>query len=395
MLFRSPKPQTPNPKPQTPNPVLNNYGTNLQDNKMQDDSMTRQYSSDNQMAEEEWAMKEELHQTSDTRIAKTGVVQANVVPVKLEMSLLQMEVESIPKPTGEAAVKKFIPPPPPFPVPPISILDPPSTTLLNKIRTRIPVHPSDLILEHYDFLDFIGQGGFGTVFRAIRKSDKHTVSVKLLKWDLNAFREAEILSSLAHDNIVRVYELYVGPETVFIVQEYCPIQFPDIILGVKNSDIKNILVQLLQGLDYLHSKCVVHRDIKPQNILFQHEDGDLKVKIIDLGLAVRESPHKPLYNAAGTNMYLAPEMISTQYTNKVDIWSVGIVALLLCNKQVPFRGANQRVILQQIISFDFACIKFDKAIDPSLIIVIKALLQKDPNHRPSASQAIEMLTKFC
>lgn len=357
---------------------------------MQDESLMTQYSSENQLIEEDWG------QTDRPLIdSAPALVQVNAVAAKISVTEFQMNIEGAPQPDAEVSQKKFIPPPPPFPVPPISILDPPSTTLLNKIRTRIPVHPSDLILEHYDFLDFIGQGGFGTVFRALRKSDKLTVSVKLLKWDLNAFREAEILSSMAHPNIVKIFELYVGPETVFIVQEYCAIQFPDIILGLKNSNIKHILVQLLQGLDYLHSKCVVHRDIKPQNILFQNEDGVLKVKIIDLGLAVRESPQKPLYNAAGTNMYLAPEIISTQYTNKVDIWSVGIVALLMCNKQVPFRGTNQRVILQQIISFDFACIKFDKCIDPSLIIVIKALLQKDPAHRPSASQAIEMLTKFC
>lgn len=293
------------------------------------------------------------------------------------------------------APSKFVPPPPPFPYPQTSILEPPWTTLLNKIRTRIPVYPTDMILSNYDFLDFIGQGGFGSVFKVIRKSDRLTVSVKLLKWDLNAFREAEILSSLSHKNIVKVFELYVGPETVFIVQEYCPLQFPDIILGLKSSQIKHIMVQLLEGIDYLHSQCVVHRDLKPQNILFQVEAGQLVVKIIDLGLAIRESPHKPLFSAAGTNMYLAPEIISSHYTNKVDIWSAGIVALLLCNKQLPFRGTNQRAILQQIMAFNFDTVKFEKGVDAALIIVVKALLSHDPNQRPTASQAVEMLTKFC
>lgn len=290
---------------------------------------------------------------------------------------------------------KFVPPPPPFPYPQTSILEPPWTALLNKIRTRIPVYPTDLILAHYDFLDFIGQGGFGSVFKVIRKSDRLTFSVKLLKWDLNVFREAEILSSLSHKHVVKVFEIYVGPETIFIVQEYCPLQFPDIILSLKNSEIKHVMVQLLQGIDYLHSQCVVHRDIKPQNILFQIQGGQLVVKIIDLGLAIRESPHKPMYSAAGTNMYLAPEIISSHYTNKVDIWSAGIVALFLCNKQLPFRGTNQRLILQQIISFNFNSVKFEKSVDASLIIVIKALLSQDPIQRPTASQAIEMLTKFC
>lgn len=110
--------------------------------------------------------------------------------------------------------------------------------------------------------------------------------------------------------------------------EYCELRFADVTRSLREDQMQEVMFQVLIALDHAHSKGIVHRDLKPDNILFKRStNGRLTLKIIDFGLAAPESGPEPLRAPAGTNYYLAPEVITNVYNRKVDLWSAGMVLL--------------------------------------------------------------------
>lgn len=206
----------------------------------------------------------------------------------------------------------------------------------------------------YRLRERISQGGFGEVWRAVdvrKKADQTPVAVKLLppgvglRPDTIATlqHECEMLKTLSHPNICRILDLVIDPKLgPALVTEY--VDGEDIFKATANTDCESCFIQLMQALSYLHSKGVLHLDIKPGNCLV----ADGQVKLIDFGLASIVSPTQ----IVGTPSYTAPEIILHEDADgRADLYSVGVLWYYCLTHENPFRAANPEETYQKHLHF--------------------------------------------
>jgi len=195
------------------------------------------------------------------------------------------------------------------------------------------------ILSHvgYQRVRDLGSGTYGTVWKCIRKSDQAFVAVKHMKFDSSdegvpstALREITILKELSHPNIVGLLKVHYEKEKLFLVLEYCSKDLKKLYSMKRKpfppSLVKSFAYQLLRGIDFCHCNRILHRDLKPQNILV-NEDGTLKLADFGLSRAVQILPAKHLTREVVTLWYRAPEILlgCKTYDATVDIWSAGLI----------------------------------------------------------------------
>jgi serine/threonine-protein kinase len=205
-------------------------------------------------------------------------------------------------------------------------------------------------------------GGMGKVYKAIDVNSKTVVAVKvinpeILKSDENKKRitdEGRILTSLNHPNIVRVFEIGETEETGYVAMEYLP--GGTLYEYIKNNSplpfetIKEYLLQICSGLEEIHSKNIIHRDLKSSNIMI---DKNGIIRIMDFGLS--KSPliatMTSLGTALGTLGYVAPEQITnSNVDNRTDIFSLGVILYELITNDLPFKGENEIAMIHSIFN---------------------------------------------
>lgn len=262
-----------------------------------------------------------------------------------------------------------------------------------ELQKSFKVQNADQILDFYDFHEVLGAGAFGTVVKCVNKKNGSVSAAKILSTQPSSFKEALILAQLNHPGILKLQEVFVNDQLIFLVLEYCETTLASLKPTTCSATLSTIAVQLLEALAYLHAQGIVHRDIKLENILLQKQaDGSYLPKIADFGIALHLGQAGTMASsAAGTNYYLAPEMIYNQYSYKVDLWSTGMVLLVLATKNLPFRGTSQRQLFQEIIAFKPQELIFPEWVDATLQSTIRKLLTLTPELRPSAEQALSML----
>ena len=260
----------------------------------------------------------------------------------------------------------------------------------------------------YEITELIGEGGMADVYRATDVVDNKTVAVKILKKEfaeneefLRRFRnESKAIAVLSHPNIVKIFDVGFSERIQFIVMEYIDgITLNEYMeqqgqLGWK--DAVHFILQILRALQHAHSKGIVHRDIKPQNIMMLR-DGTIKV--MDFGIAkfAREDGKTGTDKAIGTVHYISPEQARGGVTDaKSDIYSVGVMLYEMLTGKKPFDTDNPVSIAVMHMQ---AKVPMPHSIRPDIQIgleeIILKAMEKDPvNRYQSARDMMDDLQTF-
>lgn len=262
----------------------------------------------------------------------------------------------------------------------------------------------------------IGQGAFATVKKVIERSSGDSYAVKIINRRraihaggkgamLGVNRELEILRKLDHPNIVKLKSFYEDVENYYLVMELVPGgDLMDFVAanGAIGEDATQVITkQILDGIAYVHRMGISHRDLKPDNILIMQDDPIL-VKITDFGLAKISDNATFMKTFCGTLAYVAPEVITgkydtqqsqgspNNYSNLVDIWSLGCLVYVLLTSHLPFNGKTQSQMFQKIKSGEY----HESPLNSYKISeygrdFLKGCLQVDPSRRFTADQALK------
>jgi len=244
-------------------------------------------------------------------------------------------------------------------------------------------------LAGYEVIEKIASGGMSDVFQARRIYDNKLVAVKLMRRSMTKnkeavkrfYAEAELVMRLNHPNIVRVFSLERNTADPFITMEYIEGGYTlRELLNEKNmldnQTIINISMNIAKGLEYIHSKGIIHKDIKPKNIL-----TDTIAKISDFGI----SSYGPTEYAhrQGAPSYMSPEQIKGRdIDHRTDIYSLGTTMYEMATGQVPFKGSGNLDVLTKHLNFKPRSIKqINNKIHPCIESTIMKMLEKLPANR--------------
>ncbi len=271
--------------------------------------------------------------------------------------------------------------------------------------------PGQIVAEHYEILALLGTGGLGAVYSATHKLLKKTVAIKFLRQgrqlDSNALmrfqREAQAAIGLSHQNIVGVQEFGVHDGMPFLVMELADGEPLDKVIeregALKPERALSIFKQLLTALAYAHKRGVVHRDVKPENIIVsKNSSGVEHIKLIDFGIAkVLEAEEAADITKTGeifgTPNYMSPEQCrGEKVDNRTDIYSAGCVAYEMLNGKPPFTGESTiDVILKHVNESPRILLTPENA--PGFEKVVDRTLAKNANTRySSASEVLSELS---
>lgn len=265
--------------------------------------------------------------------------------------------------------------------------------------------PGSYLINRYEIIMKIGSGGMADVYKAKDHVLNRLVAIKVLKQEYSTdatfvkkFRvEAQSAAGLSHPNIVNVYDVGEDDGVYFIVMELVQgITLKNYIDMKGKLDIRealNISVQIASGLSAAHENRIIHRDIKPQNIIMSR-DG--KVKVTDFGIAKVADSTTVTTTAAGTVHYISPEQARGGYSDeRSDIYSLGITMYEMVTKRVPFEGeTNVAVALMHIQSEITPPRQLEPSIPVSFEKIILKCTQKKPERRyASARELIADLRK--
>ena len=320
---------------------------------------------------------------------------------------------------------------------------------------KMPIRKNSLIitrsmnpLDFYVELETLGSGAFGVVKKVCLKSNPDTIrAMKILSKkyllkginDANLVEEIYILKHLDHPNIMKLYEFYVDLCNFYIISEFC--DQGDLLtkiekLGALNQIVvKFIMDQIFNAVSYLHSKGVLHGDLKLENVmlytttkkvnqrftminkkldLHKSMERDLnnyfkidsknqntkrvvddmtnyEIKLIDFGCSklFSKKKHKKISGIIGTSLYCSPEVVDDLYDEKCDEWSCGVIMYILLTGEVPFPGDTEEEIFEKIkkCEYNFNSPKFNN-VSESCKDLIRKLLEPDINKRIKASDAL-------
>ena len=261
--------------------------------------------------------------------------------------------------------------------------------------------------NRYEILERIGTGGMAIVYKAKCHRLNRLVAIKILKSDLaqnEEFRrrfnaESQAVAQLSHPNIVSVYDVSRGGDMEYIVMELIDgitlKQYMEKRGQLNWRESLHFITQIMRGLSHAHSRGIIHRDIKPQNIMVLR-DGS--VKVADFGIACLANQGQTLtQEALGSVHYISPEQArGDRIDARSDIYSAGVVLYEMLTGRLPFEGDSAvSVAIQHLSSVPLAPRDIDPSIPEPLELICMKAMNSDPNKRyASADAMIEDLEKF-
>jgi hypothetical protein len=281
------------------------------------------------------------------------------------------------------------------------LFDPPRLETLPPTTAARPIRPTPLGTRYY--LEHpIGEGSTGRVWRGVRRDDGSAVAIKILRAEYvpdptmvaRFRRESLTVRELRHPNLVPVDDLVVEPDTVAVVMEL--VNGDDLRRIMQRGRLEtrravSLLAQVAHALAYVHAAGVLHRDVKPENILVTRRDGQPWALLGDFGLAWMANGRQLTRSTQllGTPAYLAPELLAgRRYDPAVDVYALGVTAYELLAGRRPFHGEHPLAVMRAHLD--------DEAQRPpgmatDLWHVVRSCLAKRPEDRPTAGELARQL----
>jgi MAP/microtubule affinity-regulating kinase len=216
-------------------------------------------------------------------------------------------------------------------------------------------------LNNFKMDKILGQGSYAIVKLATNKLNDEQVAIKVYeKFRLsdprkmkNVRREISILQHMNHPNIIKLHDSFDTNKQIYLIMEYIGKNSLHAFIKskpnrrIEDAEAKKIFIQICKGISYCHSKSIVHRDLKLENILIS---DDKTVKLIDFGFSIVSAADKTLNIFCGTPSYMAPEIVSKKnYKGQAtDCWALGILLYILLCGAFPFRGYDDRDLFGKI-----------------------------------------------
>ncbi|KAK4363701.1 hypothetical protein RND71_018942 [Anisodus tanguticus] len=254
----------------------------------------------------------------------------------------------------------------------------------------------NILMERYELGRLLGQGTFAKVYHARNIRTGQGVAIKVIDKEkvlrvglMNQIkREIYVMRIVRHPNIVHFYEVMATKTKIYFAMEYAKggELFNKVAKGKLKEDIaQKYFQQLINAVDFCHSRGVYHRDLKPENLLLDENEN---LKISDFGLsALVESKHQDglLHTTCGTPAYVAPEVINRKGYDgaKADIWSCGVVLFVLLSGYLPFQDSNLMEMYRKIGKAEFKCPSW---FPPEARRLLSRMLDPNPSTRISLAK---------
>uniref|UniRef100_A0A383W991 non-specific serine/threonine protein kinase n=1 Tax=Tetradesmus obliquus TaxID=3088 RepID=A0A383W991_TETOB len=256
--------------------------------------------------------------------------------------------------------------------------------------------------DDFELVETISKGSFGTVYKAVKKADGRIYALKQVKLKgmkrvdrEEAIDEARVLSQLSHPHITQHHGSFIDKdEQLNILMEYAAYGcLHDLIRGsgkprpLPEGKVWKYIIQALLGLSYMHSRKLIHRDIKSLNLFLDAADN---IKIGDLGITRSLSGGSDFARTiVGTPYYLSPELCDDKpYNEKSDVWALGVVLYECCMGCHPFEAQNEGALIRKILRGSFTPI--NGPYSAALVQLCGQMLAFNPVRRPTAAQLLQM-----
>jgi tetratricopeptide (TPR) repeat protein/tRNA A-37 threonylcarbamoyl transferase component Bud32 len=262
-------------------------------------------------------------------------------------------------------------------------------------------NPSSPLLARYELHEKLGEGAMSQVFRGVDRQLQRPVAVKILKENLlfqetarkRFGREAQSLARMDHPKVVKVYDSGETGAQMYLVMEFVQGEALSSILSRKGKDLRGLLgllEQAARGIHHAHQKGIIHRDIKPQNILVTRAD---EVKVADFGLAHLLDSDTGLTGTGailGTPLYMAPEQVGgaiSQIGHRTDVYALGAILYEMLSGWPPHRGNTASEVYEKILHENPLPPRLlANGIPPELEVIALKAVEKDPSHRYASAE---------